>query len=877
MKYMTTNEIRNKFLNFFGSKKHDIYKSFSLIPKNDPSLLLINSGMAPLKDYFIGNKIPKNKQIVSCQKCIRTQDIELIGKTLRHSTFFEMLGNFSFGTYFKKEAILLAWNFITEILQIPKEKLFITVYHHDNETYDIWLNDVKINKNNIFKFDKKDNFWEIGPGPCGPSTEIYFDNGIASGCRSKSCTVGCNCDRYVEFWNLVFSQFNSDGNGNYTNLIQKNIDTGMGLERIASIMQNVDSIFKIDTAQKIIKNIKLILEKENYINNKFDDDDINIKIIYDHIKSIVMMISDDIFPAHDGRGYILKRLIRRSIYYGNILGIKGYFLYKIAPAIINEYSNIYPNLKTNLNNIINILEDEEKKFEKTLILGRNIVNKKIFTMNEKKIKFIDNKELINIYDTYGLPIEISKKMFEQKKISIINNTEVEKNISKKVNNETFKNIKGFNVDLNIHCTYKGYTHIKLKTQIIKIFDENNNFVSEIKKGDCVIIITSETPFYAESGGQKSDIGFMKNNNCNIKIDNVTIYKENIYLHYGRVIDGIAKINDYMELIVNENNHLGIMRSHTTAHILHQILRKNYGIQIKQAGSSINNDDFRFDVTYNTNFTYNEIQNIEAEINDIIFQNLKINTNIINIDQAINDGVIALFKNKYDNNVRVVDIENFSKELCKGTHVKFTSQIQLCKILSVTSIANGIKRFCILTGKKALEYYLNNENSLNIIKNSLNIKTSNIIKEITDQNNDFLQLKLKYKFLMNDCITNMLKKIKYQNFKNIKLYIELKYDIENDFINQMKSILKKNEIIDGLLIFINKSKQQNKKSQILIYCNSKIIDIKKINAKSILDILLVKYQGKGGGNASISTCIIEFDEININCILNILIKEINFDN
>jgi len=724
MKAYGVNELRRMFLEFFEKKGHLKMNSFSLVPHNDNSLLIINSGMAPLKPYFTGQEIPPSKRVCTCQKCIRTGDIDNVGKTARHGTFFEMLGNFSFGDYFKEEAIPWAWEFLTETVGIPADRLYPSVYVDDNEAFEIWNKKMNIPTERIFKFGKEDNFWEHGSGPCGPCTEIYFDRGEKYGCGKPGCTVGCDCDRYMEVWNVVFSQFDNDGKGNYSDLEQKNIDTGMGLERLAVAVQDVDSIFDVDTLLALRNKVCEIAGKKYKDNEK---NDISIRVITDHIRSATFMISDGIMPSNEGRGYVLRRIIRRADRHGKLLGIDGAFLVGLAKAVIAGSKDGYPELAEKQDFILNVIEQEEEKFEKTINQGLEILEVIQKDMETKGIKTMSGEDAFKLYDTYGFPIDLTKEILEEKGMDI--DEEAFKQ-AMKVQKDTARNARKTTsymgadatiyeqIDPAINSEFIGYDKTEAEGKIVALVsvgseeDGEESTISEaLTDGMTGAVITDVTPFYATKGGQLGDIGVIIVGDAVFEVEDTTPVAGSKIAHIGKVIKGMFKTGDVVTLKVDAENRMATCRNHSATHLLQKALREVLGTHVEQSGSYQDAGRTRFDFSHFKAMTPEEIKAVEKLVNEKIAESIPVDTKVMSIEEAKKSGAMALFGEKYGDEVRVVGMGEFSKEFCGGTHVKNTGMIGQFKIISENGVAAGIRRIEAITGNNVIKYYENLENTI----------------------------------------------------------------------------------------------------------------------------------------------------------------------
>ncbi len=759
MKNLGLNEIREKYLEFFRSKGHYSRKSFSVVPENDKSLLLINSGMAPMKNYFMGIETPPNKRMVTCQKCVRTGDIENVGKTARHATFFEMLGNFSFGDYFKNEAIAWAWEFVTEQLELNPDDLWVTVYLDDDEAFDIWEKDIGVDKNKIIRLGKEDNFWEIGTGtgPCGPCSEIYIDRGIEFGCSDPECKPGCDCDRFLEFWNLVFTQFNKDEEGNYIPLPNPNIDTGMGLERMACIMQDVYSIFDIDTLKSIRDHVCTLASKEY---GKSKQEDISIRLITDHARAVTFLISDGVLPSNEGRGYVLRRLIRRAARHGKTLGIKENFIYKLMETVIENYGIAYDELVEKHDYIKKIIKIEEEKFSETLDQGLLILMDYIDKIKEESLSELSGADAFRLYDTFGFPLELTLEIVEENSLKVDeegfkSEMKKQKERARSARNESvvegWKETSGpinFSIQEN---EFVGYEYLDINAKIEDIIYENMK-TDMLQKGQSGELIFAKTPFYAESGGQVADKGIIKNENFLANIKDVRKTREGLFIHSVEVVSGEAKAGDIVSLIVDAKIRKSTQRNHTCTHLLHKALREVLGSHIHQAGSLVSDTRLRFDFTHFEPITKEQISKIEQMVNEAIYKAYPVKVKVMNIDEAKQSGAIALFDEKYDDEVRVVSVGDFSTELCGGTHVQNSSDIGMFKIISESGIASGVRRIEALTGSNVYAYLLEKEDLIDEIKKTVKANEDNLVVKI---NQTLEELKTSYKEL-NKLKTNIAK-------------------------------------------------------------------------------------------------------------------------
>ena len=717
MHYMGLNEIREKFLEFFESKGHLRLPSFSLIPQGDKSLLLINSGMAPLKPYFTGEQEPPRRRVTTCQKCIRTGDIENVGKTARHGTFFEMLGNFSFGDYFKEEAITWSWEFLTKVMEIPEDRLYPSIYENDDEAFEIWNKKIGVPADRIFRFGKEDNFWEHGSGPCGPCSEIYFDRGEKYGCGKPGCTVGCDCDRYMEVWNNVFSQFNNDGHGNYTDLIQKNIDTGMGLERLAVVMQDVDSLFDVDTVKNITDHVSKISGKTYGESYKTD---VSLRVITDHIRSTVMMICDGVIPSNEGRGYVLRRLLRRAARHGKLLGINEPFLYKVCDTVIHESGGAYPALIEKQEYIRKVIQVEEERFDATVDAGLSILHDMIEKAKNAGSKELPAADAFKLHDTYGFPIDLTIEILEEQGMNtdrdgfdaLIQEQKERSREDRKRLGDVGWASEDLGLDKSLKTEFCGYTQLEAEGNVLALVSEGES-TDAVRAGSKVTVVLDKTPFYAEMGGQVPDYGTMSHGDCEIEITNVQKNGDGrIYLHSGVVKSGVVSRGDTLVCKVDKERRQAICRSHTATHLLQEALRQVLGSHVEQAGSYTDADHVRFDFTHFAAMTPEEIAKVESIVNNIILEGLEVRTDEMPIEEAKKLGAMALFGEKYGDIVRVVRAGDVSIEFCGGTHLDNTAKAGMFKIVSEASVAAGVRRIEALTGRKFLELFEERQKTLN---------------------------------------------------------------------------------------------------------------------------------------------------------------------
>ncbi len=741
MEWIGLNELREKYLAFFESKGHLRLESFSLIPQNDKSLLLINSGMAPMKKYFTGEITPPRTRVTTCQKCIRTPDIERVGITARHGTYFEMLGNFSFGDYFKNEATSWAWEFCTKVLNLPVDKIWVSIYEDDDETFDIWTKKVGVSPERIVRLGKEDNFWEHGAGPCGPCSELYFDRGEKYGCGKEGCGVGCDCDRYVEFWNLVFTQFNNDGNNNYTPLDHPNIDTGMGLERLACIMQGVDNLFLVDTVQNIMKKVCLIADVKYGENEKTD---ISLRVITDHIRSTTFMIADGVMPSNEGRGYVLRRLLRRAARHGRLLGIKRPFLAEVCKEVIKENKNAYPELAEKEEFIQKLISVEEASFAKTIDQGLQLLNNIIDNADSK---VFSGEDAFKLNDTFGFPLDLTKEIIsefgmsvdEERFRSLLNQQkERARNARKNAGADAWLSD---NIDLKSipKTEFVGYTQEDCGAKILAII-KDGKLVDLASEGESVVVVLDKTSFYAESGGQVGDSGIIKAGENILKVTDTQKDHSGIYLHCATIENGFISVGDnvYAEIDVERRNQ--IKRNHTAAHLLQASLREVLGNHVQQAGQLVNENEVRFDFTHFSALTAEQLAKVEKTVNEKILASIEVENQEMPIEEARKLGAMALFGEKYGSRVRVVKVDDFSIEFCGGTHVDNTAKLGLFKIISENSVASGVRRIEAVTGTGVLNlinYTINSiDNCAKILKannkDNLTDRCNSVMKELKDQ-------------------------------------------------------------------------------------------------------------------------------------------------
>lgn len=805
MKKYGVNELRKMFLEFFESKGHLAMKSFSLVPHNDKSLLLINSGMAPLKPYFTGAEIPPRRRVTTCQKCIRTGDIENVGKTARHGTFFEMLGNFSFGDYFKTEAIRWSWEFLTEVVGLDADRLYPSIYVDDDEAFEIWNKEIGIAPERIFRFGKEDNFWEHGSGPCGPCSEIYYDRGEKYGCGRPDCTVGCDCDRYMEVWNNVFTQFDNDGNGNYAELEQKNIDTGMGLERLAVVVQDVDSIFDVDTIEALRNKV---CEFAGVTYKTDENKDVSIRLITDHIRSATFMISDGIMPTNEGRGYVLRRLIRRAARHGRLLGIRGSFLSKLSETVIAGSKDGYPELEEKKEFIFKVLAQEEEKFNKTIDQGLNILAGMEADMEKEGKKELDGKSAFTLYDTYGFPLDLTKEILEEKGYSIDENgfkAAMEEQRTKARNARETTNYMGKDatvydeIDASITTEFMGYDHLNYESKITVLTTETE-LTEALSDGEKGTIIVEKTPFYATMGGQEGDTGVIRTAEGEFKVENTIKLMGGKFGHVGHMTKGMLKVGDTVSLEVNAEGRSATCKNHSATHLLQKALKTVLGSHVEQKGSLVTPNRLRFDFAHFAPMTDEEIAKAEALVNQEIQASLPVVTQIMNVEEAKKSGAMALFGEKYEDEVRVVSMGDFSKELCGGTHVANTGVITVFKIVSESGIAAGVRRIEALTGEGVFAYYRDVEAKLaqaaallKTTPNEVAEKISHLQAEVKALHSENESLKSK---LAQDALGDVMNQV--QEVKGVKLLAASVEDVDMNGLRDLGDQLKE-KLGEGVVV------------------------------------------------------------------------------
>ena len=844
------NEIRKMFLDYFESQGHLILKSFSLVPHNDNSLLLINAGMAPLKPYFTGQEIPPSKRVATCQKCIRTGDIENVGKTARHGTFFEMLGNFSFGDYFKHEAIRWTWEFLTKVVELDPNRLYPSVYEEDDEAFDIWNKEIGIQADRIYRFGKEDNFWEHGSGPCGPCSEVYYDRGEEYG---KDEYVGSSGDRFIEVWNNVFTQFESDGKGNYTELKNKNIDTGMGLERLAVVVQDVGSIFEVDTIKSLLDEVAKAANTSYKLDEKKD---ISLRLITDHIRSCTFMISDGIMPSNEGRGYVLRRLLRRAARHGKMLGISEVFLAKLAETVIELSKDGYPELETRKDMILRVLTEEENKFNHTINQGLSILNEITLNMQANNIKTMSGEDAFKLYDTYGFPIDLTKEIMAEKGLLIDEEgfkkaMTVQKESARAARKST--NYMGADItvyqSLNPALTSKfvGYDHLETVGTIIAITSETE-VTQALTENEHGTIITDTTPFYATMGGQQADKGVIIGETGEFVVEDTIKLQGDKIGHIGYVRKGMLIVDEVVSLKVDVNRRREIAKNHSATHLLHKALRLVLGTHVEQAGSLVDEDRLRFDFTHFAALTQEEIKKIEDIVNEEILAAIPVTTEVMKLSDAKKSGAMALFGEKYKDDVRVVSMADFSKELCGGTHVENTADIQNFKIISESGIAAGVRRIEALTSKGLLKYYESLENAfLEVAKElkSTMFESGDRVKSLLEE---VKHLKSENEKLKAKLANNALSDANESTFeiKNVKLILMKVDGIE---INELRNLgdKLKNETNGGVVVLAS---VVDSKVNLLVMAGDEAIK-KGAHAGNIIKNIAKLVGGGGGGRPNMA--------------------------
>ena len=853
MKKYSVNELRQMFLDFFESKGHLVMKSFSLIPHNDNSLLLINAGMAPLKPYFTGAEIPPRRRVCTCQKCIRTGDIENVGKTARHGTFFEMLGNFSFGDYFKHEAIEWSWEFLTKVVGLEPDRLYPSVYQDDDEAFDIWNKEIGIAPERIFRFGKEDNFWEHGAGPCGPCSEIYYDRGERYGCGKPTCTVGCDCDRYMEIWNNVFTQFENDGHGHYETLSQKNIDTGMGLERLAVVVQDVDSIFDVDTIRSLrdqVCEIAGVRYKED------EKRDISIRLIVDHIRSATFMISDGIMPTNEGRGYVLRRIIRRAARHGRLLGIEGSFLSKLSAGVIEGSRDGYPELEEKREFIFNVLKQEEEKFVHTIDQGLSILSSMEEKLSSEGKTTLAGIDAFTLYDTFGFPLDLTREILEEKGYRV---DEEGFAAAMQVQRETARKARGVSnymgadatvydqIPLEITTGFDGYDTLTetAKVTALTTEDEVGLALSDGQKGT---IITDRTPFYATMGGQEGDKGTIQGAEGLFKVEETISLRGGRTGHVGTVLSGVIRVGDEVTLSVDETGRADTQKNHSATHLLQKALKTVLGSHVEQKGSLVTPDRLRFDFSHFAAMTDEEIEKVEKLVNEEIEAALDVTTRIMSLDEARKTGAMALFGEKYGEEVRVVFMGDFSVELCGGTHVKNTAQIKNFKILSESGISAGVRRIEALTGSHVLAYYEKLEKEMRRAAQLLKTNEAGLADRISALQTELRSAHSELEALKSQMARNALGDIsdQVQEIDGVKLIASCLEDVDMNKLRELGDQLKE-KIGQGVVALASLN---NGKVNLMVTCTDEAVKA-GAHAGNLIRSMAQCVGGGGGGRPNMA--------------------------
>lgn len=858
MKKYGVNELRRMYLEFFESKDHLAMKSFSLVPHNDNSLLLINAGMAPLKPYFTGQEIPPKRRVTTCQKCIRTGDIENVGKTARHLTFFEMLGNFSFGDYFKHEAIAWSWEFLTEVIGMEPERLYPSIYGEDDEAFEIWTKEVGVPAEKITRFYRDengecDNFWEHGAGPCGPCSEIYYDRGEAYGCGKPDCKVGCDCDRFMEVWNNVFTQFDGDGHGNYEELANKNIDTGMGLERLAVVVQDVDSVFDIDT-MKAIRDKVCEVSGKTYQTEEMDD--VSIRLITDHMRSATFMISDGIMPSNEGRGYVLRRLIRRAARHGRLLGIDGKFLATLSATVIAESKDGYPELEEKKEFIFKVLTQEEEKFDKTIDQGLSILAEMQEEMAKSGEKVLSGENAFKLYDTYGFPMDLTQEILEEKGFTIDEKgfascMEEQRNKARNARKET--NYMGADatvydeIDPSVTSEFVGYDRLR-HTSEITVLTTETELTQALSDGERGTMIVKETPFYATMGGQNADTGVIRVGSNEFRVEDTIHLRGGRIGHVGTVVSGMFKTGDTVELIVAEEKRALIGRNHSATHLLQKALREVLGNHVEQHGSDVNADRLRFDFSHFAAMTPEEIARVEAIVNEKIAAALPVVTEVMSLEEAKKTGAMALFGEKYGDSVRVVKMGDFSVELCGGTHVANTSSISAFKIVSEAGVAAGVRRIEALTSKAVFEYYDRLEETLTAAAKAVKTNPAGLVEKLEHLMADMKALQAENEALKSKAAKDALGDVMDQvcEVSGVKLLAAAVPGVDMNGLRDLGDQLK-DKLGEGVVVLVS---ENDGKVSLVAMATQGAMD-KGAHAGNLIKAIAGKVGGGGGGRPNMA--------------------------
>ena len=852
MKKMGLHEIRKEFLKFFEEKEHMVIPSFSLVPKKDKSLLLIGAGMAPLKKYFTGESTPPKKRMANCQKCIRTGDIENVGKTDRHATFFEMLGNFSFGDYFKEESIEWAWEFMTERLEVDKEDLWATVFHDDDEAFKIWNENIGLPEEKIIRLGKEDNFWELEVGPSGPCSEIFIDRGESYGCGSEDCKPGCECDRFIEVWNLVFTQFDKDEAGNYNPLEHPNIDTGMGLERIAAVMEGASNIFEIEEIKEIINSIE---EISNYKYGTEDTKDVSIRVITDHVRAMTFLVSDGVLPSNEGRGYVLRRLIRRASRHGKLLGIEGTFLTDVVQVLIDSWKVEYSELEDRQDQIKKIIKAEEDKFEETIHQGINILEEYITEMLEKEETILAGSRAFKLYDTYGFPFDLTLEILEEKSLSV-DEEEFNKKMEEQRNRARSARSNGDSgwgdsmdekLFEGLESVFKGYGFYKTSSKVISLLKDNEK-VDSLSKGESGIIVLDETPFYGESGGQVGDTGTIKNDDFQARVTDTIHAKNGLTLHIVEIVDGIVNHKDDVVAEVDGSRREYLKRNHSATHLLHKALRQVLGDHVEQAGSIVLPERLRFDYTHFENPTDEQLELIEEIVNREIYNSLQVTTTETSLDNAQEMGVVGLFEEKYGDTVRVIEMGDFSRELCGGTHVDNTSNIGIFKIRSESGVASGVRRIEAITGLSVYKYLKETEEELENISKILRTNKEDLLGKGESIMNDLKSKDKEIDKLKKEVAGDLSKEV-LSNKKQVDGIDYITYKVEEMDMNSLRELGDKvKEELESAVIVLASVKDGK---ILFLTMVSKDLNQQGIRAGDIIKEVAQVTGGNGGGRPHIA--------------------------
>ena len=853
------NELRRMYLNFFESKEHLAMKSFSLVPHNDQSLLLINAGMAPLKPYFTGQEVPPRKRVTTCQTCVRTGDIENVGKTARHLTFFEMLGNFSFGDYFKHEAIAWSWEFLTEVIGLEADRLYPSIYGEDEEAFEIWNKEIGIDADRITRFYRDpetgecDNFWEHGAGPCGPCSEIYYDRGEKYGCGSPDCKVGCECDRFMEVWNNVFTQFNGDGHGGYEELENKNIDTGMGLERLAVVVQDVDSVFDIDTMKAIRDKVCEISGKTYQVDAM---DDVSIRLITDHIRSSTFLISDGVMPSNEGRGYVLRRIIRRAARHGRMLGIDGTFLAKIAQVVIDESKDGYPELDEKQDFILKVLTQEEEKFAKTIDQGLVILSEMEDRMQAAGDKVLSGEDAFKLYDTYGFPIDLTAEILEEKGFSYdeagfkacMDQQRQKARAARKETNYMGADADVYNeIEADVTTEFVGYDTTS-STDRIAVLTTESEVVDALAEGDKGSIIVAKTPFYATMGGQQGDKGIITTAEGTFVVEDTVKVVGNRYAHVGYVAEGMIRVGAEATLSVDDQLRKMTCRNHSATHLLQKALREVLGTHVEQAGSFQDSERTRFDFSHFSAMTPEELKKVEDMVNAKIAEAIPVVTEVMTVDEAKKTGAMALFGEKYGETVRVVTMGDFSKEFCGGTHVKNTSDIAAFKILSESGVAAGVRRIEALTGDNVLAYYANLEEKLNKAAKVVKTTPANLVERLEKLMAEMKELASENESLKSKAAKDALGDVMDQvvEIKGLKLLATSVEGVDMNGLRDLGDQLK-DKLGEGVVVIAS----SNEGKVNLIAMATDEAQAKGAHAGNLIKAIAAKVGGGGGGRPNMA--------------------------